>query len=66
MKSPYFQAPVLMIDSRPEETWPYSGEIQIRDLEVRYRPGLDLVLDGVTCQIKAGEKVAGILPLMKF
>ncbi|KAJ6669153.1 hypothetical protein lerEdw1_007962 [Lerista edwardsae] len=37
--------------------WPYSGEISMVDYQVRYRPELELVLDGISCDIKSTEKV---------
>lgn len=38
-------------------TWPEQGEVEFKDFAVRYRPGLDLVLKGVTFKVKGGEKV---------
>ncbi|XP_074657511.1 multidrug resistance-associated protein 1-like [Tubulanus polymorphus] len=40
-----------------QDNWPESGKVQIDCYSVRYRKGLDLVLDGITCHILAGEKV---------
>ena len=37
--------------------WYRKGNIQFIDYKTRYRPGLDLVLRGVSCEIKGGEKV---------
>ncbi|KAJ3032961.1 hypothetical protein HK097_005017, partial [Rhizophlyctis rosea] len=37
--------------------WPEEGKVEIRDLVVRYRPGLPIVLDGVTFSIDGGEKI---------
>uniref|UniRef100_A0A452GXN3 ATP binding cassette subfamily C member 2 n=1 Tax=Gopherus agassizii TaxID=38772 RepID=A0A452GXN3_9SAUR len=42
---------------RPPPGWPSKGEIQITDYQVRYRPGLELVLHGLTCDIGSTEKV---------
>ncbi|KAF1769727.1 hypothetical protein GCK72_001544 [Caenorhabditis remanei] len=39
------------------ESWPEKGEIQIKNLSIRYRQGLDLVLHGVSAHIKSGEKI---------
>jgi len=39
------------------DDWPERGEIEFVDYSVRYREGLDLVLDGVNLHIQAGEKV---------
>ena len=38
-------------------SWPSRGVISINGLELRYRPGLDTVLKGISLQIEAGEKV---------
>lgn len=41
----------------PGKNWPSQGQIEIRDLSFRYRPGLPLVLNRVTCTIKPREKI---------
>ncbi|KAK3771211.1 hypothetical protein RRG08_053354 [Elysia crispata] len=42
---------------RPVPDWPQEGVVKISDYQTRYRAGLDLVLKGITCDFKAGEKV---------
>lgn len=37
--------------------WPENGEVKFIDYQVRYRENLDLVLKGVSFDIKGGEKV---------
>ncbi|XP_024411181.2 ATP-binding cassette sub-family C member 2 [Desmodus rotundus] len=44
-------------DKRPPAGWPSKGEIQFHNYQVRYRPELDLVLKGITCDIKSQEKI---------
>ncbi|KAM6330191.1 ATP-binding cassette sub-family C member 2 [Podargus strigoides] len=44
-------------DKRPPRGWPSKGEIQFIDYKVRYRPELELVLQGITCNIESTEKV---------
>lgn len=44
-------------DKRPPADWPSKGEIQFSNYQVRYRPELNLVLKGITCDIKSTEKV---------
>ncbi|XP_037352386.1 ATP-binding cassette sub-family C member 2 [Talpa occidentalis] len=44
-------------DKKPPEGWPSKGEIRFNNYQVRYRPELDLVLRGITCDIKSTEKV---------
>lgn len=39
------------------KSWPENGEISIKNFSVRYRPGLDLVLHGVTAHISPCEKI---------
>ncbi|GFO06113.1 canalicular multispecific organic anion transporter 1 [Plakobranchus ocellatus] len=43
--------------NRPGPSWPDQGKIHFKDYQTRYRPGLELVLKGVTCRINSGEKV---------
>ncbi|KAM7072953.1 ATP-binding cassette sub-family C member 2 isoform 2-T2 [Molossus nigricans] len=44
-------------DKRPPAGWPSKGEIQFNNYQVRYRPELDLVLKGITCDIRSQEKI---------
>lgn len=44
-------------DTRPAEKWPEEGRVHFEDYKVRYRPGLELVLHGITCDINSTEKV---------
>lgn len=37
--------------------WPEEGKINFRDFQVRYRDGLDLVLDKISFDVKGGEKI---------
>ena len=41
----------------PPATWPANGSIEFKDLYLRYRPELDLVLKGINLSIKGGEKI---------
>lgn len=43
--------------SLASKSWPERGEISIKNYSVRYRPGLDLVLHGVTAHIDPCEKI---------
>ncbi|XP_021347158.1 multidrug resistance-associated protein 1-like [Mizuhopecten yessoensis] len=42
---------------RPPPKWPNSGTVKFEGFTTRYRPGLDLVLRGIDCQILSGEKI---------
>lgn len=45
------------VEQQIAPSWPERGEIQISDIAMRYRPGLPLVLKGVSLDIKGGDKV---------
>ncbi|KAF5900053.1 canalicular multispecific organic anion transporter 1-like, partial [Clarias magur] len=44
-------------DIQPPNDWPAVGKIQFEDYKVRYRPELELVLHGITCNIENTEKI---------
>ncbi|GAM22415.1 hypothetical protein SAMD00019534_055900 [Acytostelium subglobosum LB1] len=44
-------------DNRPPDSWPTEGRIEFRNLEVRYRPGLDPSLRDLNCKIESKHKV---------
>ncbi|XP_032889972.1 canalicular multispecific organic anion transporter 1 [Amblyraja radiata] len=46
-----------VLEQRPGRDWPSKGEISFVDYKARYRPDLGLVLHGLSCEIKANEKV---------
>lgn len=52
----HFQAPWIT-SNRPPKDWPTKGAIDFDQLELRYRPGLDLVLKGLDWHIDSHEKV---------
>ena len=41
----------------PNESWPNEGKVCIKNLKMRYRKDLDLVLCGLNVNINAGEKI---------
>ncbi|WRT69583.1 uncharacterized protein IL334_006572 [Kwoniella shivajii] len=47
----------LSSDPKSDQVWPSSGKISFKDVEMRYRPELPLVLKGITFDINPGEKV---------
>ncbi|RFU34609.1 hypothetical protein B7463_g1692, partial [Scytalidium lignicola] len=49
------EAPLHTIEVR--ESWPETGEIIFENVEMRYRQGLPLVLQGLTMHIKGGERI---------
>ncbi|CAL0300544.1 unnamed protein product [Lupinus luteus] len=44
-------------DRSPPSNWPSDGNVDIEDLQVRYRPNTPLVLKGITLSISGGEKI---------
>ncbi|TKY52529.1 ABC transporter C family member 4 [Spatholobus suberectus] len=44
-------------DRLPPLNWPGQGHVDIKDLQVRYRPNTPLVLKGITLSIDGGEKI---------
>ncbi|XP_053475532.1 canalicular multispecific organic anion transporter 1 [Ictalurus furcatus] len=50
------EAPWLT-DKCPPNDWPTAGKIRFEDYKVRYRPELELVLHGITCNIENTEKI---------
>lgn len=49
------EAPLRLGDVRP--TWPEHGEIIFDNVQMRYRDGLPLVLQGLNMHVKAGERI---------
>ncbi|KAM7188324.1 P-loop containing nucleoside triphosphate hydrolase protein [Naviculisporaceae sp. PSN 640] len=49
------EAPLKTVPVR--ESWPEKGEIIFEDVEMRYRDGLPLVLQGLTMHIQGGERI---------
>ncbi|KAJ2479129.1 hypothetical protein IWW47_006050, partial [Coemansia sp. RSA 2052] len=51
------EAPEIIEDNRPIESWPEQGVVEFKNYSTRYREGLDLVLKGVSFTVKPREKV---------
>ena len=43
--------------NRPPPSWPPEGHVTFDKYCTRYRPNLDLVLRGISCDIQPGQKV---------
>ncbi|KAL6999151.1 Canalicular multispecific organic anion transporter 2 [Sarracenia purpurea var. burkii] len=54
------EPPLVIEENRPDGWWPLHGEVDIRDLQVRYAPLMPLVLRGLTCTFR-GEMRTGIV-----
>ncbi|KAI3855532.1 hypothetical protein MKX03_006570 [Papaver bracteatum] len=50
------EAPLVVVEHRPDSNWPSHGEISVLNLKVRYAPHLPLILDRVTCAFRGGMK----------
>jgi ATP-binding cassette subfamily C (CFTR/MRP) protein 1 len=44
-------------ENDPAKDWPARGSVEFQDYKVRYREGLDLVLNGLSFNVKGGEKI---------
>nr|VWO99753.1 Phosphate:H symporter (Phosphate:H symporter, variant) [Ganoderma boninense] len=51
------EAPHEIPDHKPPASWPADGQIELRDVVLKYRPELPAVLRGMTMSVKAGEKI---------
>lgn len=51
------EAPQYIESTKPPAEWPSQGHITFENVQLRYRPGLPLVLKGLSLEFKAGEKV---------
>lgn len=46
-------------------SWPENGEIIFDNFKLQYRVGLDLVLKGISCKVRSGERVSVSLHRVK-
>ncbi|KAG0379808.1 hypothetical protein BGX24_011581 [Mortierella sp. AD032] len=51
------EPPAEILDRKPVPSWPQQGSISFKEVALRYRPELPLVLDRISFDIKAGHKV---------
>ncbi|KAH8100094.1 P-loop containing nucleoside triphosphate hydrolase protein [Cristinia sonorae] len=51
------EAPHELPDQKPPAPWPSKGEVELRDVELKYRPELPSVLRGLSMRIAPGEKI---------
>ncbi|XP_057539878.1 ABC transporter C family member 14-like [Amaranthus tricolor] len=51
------EAPWKIKECTPLPNWPIHGNIEIKDLQVRYRSNTPLVLKGLSLSIRGGEKI---------
>ncbi|OCH94438.1 ABC protein [Obba rivulosa] len=51
------EAPQEVPDHEPPSQWPDKGAIEFKDVVMRYRQGLPVVLKGLSLSIRGGEKI---------
>ncbi|KAK2457986.1 ABC transporter C family member [Trifolium repens] len=51
------EAPEVIEGNRPPPNWPVVGRVEIKELQIRYRPDAPLVLRGITCTFQGGHKI---------
>jgi ABC-type multidrug transport system fused ATPase/permease subunit len=51
------EAAEIIEENRPAPDWPQVGNVELRDLKIRYRKDAPLVLHGITCKFKGGDKI---------
>ncbi|XP_072760183.1 multidrug resistance-associated protein 1 isoform X2 [Anoplolepis gracilipes] len=51
------EAPWKNTEYTPPKEWPMHGRVDFKNFKVRYREGLDLVLNGLTFSVLGGEKI---------
>ncbi|KAJ7980275.1 ABC transporter C family member 4 [Quillaja saponaria] len=51
------EAPWRITNRLPPKNWPSRGNIELKNLQVRYRPNTPLVLKGLSLSIQGGEKI---------
>ncbi|KAF5778223.1 putative ABC-type xenobiotic transporter [Helianthus annuus] len=54
------EAPAVIENHKPDPNWPTIGQIELKDLHVRYHPALPTVLRGITCTFP-GQKKIGVV-----
>lgn len=51
------EAPHAIEGVRPPSAWPSEGKIELKDVELRYRPELPPVLKSLNMTVEGGEKI---------
>ncbi|KAF9237599.1 ABC protein [Melanogaster broomeanus] len=51
------EAPHEIESSKPQSDWPSQGALEFNAVKMSYRPGLPLVLNGISLSVKGGEKI---------
>jgi ABC-type multidrug transport system fused ATPase/permease subunit len=51
------EAPEIIEENRPPQSWPDVGKVVIQDLQIKYRGDAPLVLRGISCTFEGGHKI---------
>ncbi|XP_002967127.2 putative ABC transporter C family member 15 [Selaginella moellendorffii] len=51
------EAPWEIEESKPPESWPATGNVELVDLKVRYNSNSPLVLNGISCVFPGGKRI---------
>ncbi|KAJ7116424.1 ABC transporter [Mycena epipterygia] len=51
------EAPNEIPDKKPAAPWPSRGQIEMKNIVLKYRPGLPAVIKGISMNVQAGEKI---------
>ncbi|KAG8814736.1 hypothetical protein FRC17_000994 [Serendipita sp. 399] len=51
------EAPAQIPQNKPDSQWPPTGRVHMKDISLRYRPELPLVLKNISLQVEGGEKI---------
>uniref|UniRef100_A0ACD5V5X7 Uncharacterized protein n=1 Tax=Avena sativa TaxID=4498 RepID=A0ACD5V5X7_AVESA len=51
------EAPDIIKDNRPPDDWPCMGKIELVDLKIKYSRDSPVVLHGITCTFRGGDKI---------
>ncbi|KAF9510628.1 hypothetical protein BS47DRAFT_1395829 [Hydnum rufescens UP504] len=51
------EAPHRVDDKKPPPHWPSRGDLELNDISLSYRPGLPLVLKGLSLHVSEGEHI---------
>eukprot|EP01155_Anaeramoeba_flamelloides_P023514 Anaeramoba_flamelloidesa807701_5206.p1 GENE.a807701_5206~~a807701_5206.p1 ORF type:complete len:948 (-),score=243.47 a807701_5206:15-2858(-) len=51
------EAKLEIQETRPHQNWPNKGQIEFKNIKMRYREGLKPVLKGISAKIRSNEKI---------
>ncbi|KAF9992792.1 hypothetical protein BGZ79_002662 [Entomortierella chlamydospora] len=54
------EPPAIIESRRPPAAWPTGGSIEVKDIEVRYAPDLEIVIRGVSFTVEPHQKIGAV------